>query len=424
MADTKLSALAAAVSIADTDLLYAAVGGVSKSVTPAVLRTQLTSVTLPVTAGGTGATTLTAHGVLIGAGTSAVAITGAGTSGQVLTSNGASADPTFQAASGANPAGSGSEINARSNATTFQAVTGSSTTSGGIALVEQTAANVPLSVTGAASQSGDLLQLTANGGTAGALFKIGSAGRVFIPNAGNASAPQLQIGDASTGYGFFRNSADDGTVVYLATNSVGTFSFRASGYMGMISGGTLFWTNSSTSSNIGSGDTGITRSAPKVIAFGDSQSNANGWYNYAGTSRVTADVTNATATMAAITGLSAALIAGRAYQVTLSVKCVNSAAAEGIQFDFNGGAATATDFWMAAGILASGGTDVVGTNISTTLGGAINFTTFTGESVVTFTGYIKCNAAGTFIPRMAENTTAVGTATVRKGSWMTLVDVP
>lgn len=51
---------------------------------------------LPAARGGTGATTLSAHGVLIGNGTSAVAVTGAGTAGQALLSNGASADPTFQ----------------------------------------------------------------------------------------------------------------------------------------------------------------------------------------------------------------------------------------------------------------------------------------------------------------------------------------
>lgn len=51
---------------------------------------------LPVPQGGTGQTTLTSHGVLIGNGTSAINATSAGTSGQVLTSNGASADPTFQ----------------------------------------------------------------------------------------------------------------------------------------------------------------------------------------------------------------------------------------------------------------------------------------------------------------------------------------
>jgi len=56
--------------------------------------------TLPVAGGGTGATTLTNHGVLLGSTTCAVSVTGAGTSGQVLTSNGACADPTFQAAGG------------------------------------------------------------------------------------------------------------------------------------------------------------------------------------------------------------------------------------------------------------------------------------------------------------------------------------
>ena len=40
-----------------------------------------------VTDGGTGDTTLTAHEVLLGEGTSNVAVTGAGTAGQVLTSN-------------------------------------------------------------------------------------------------------------------------------------------------------------------------------------------------------------------------------------------------------------------------------------------------------------------------------------------------
>lgn len=50
--------------------------------------------------GGTGATSLTAHGVLIGNGTGVIVAANAGTSGQVLTSNGGSADPTFQNAPG------------------------------------------------------------------------------------------------------------------------------------------------------------------------------------------------------------------------------------------------------------------------------------------------------------------------------------
>jgi hypothetical protein len=53
--------------------------------------------------GGTGATTFTDGGVLIGNTTGAVQVTSAGTSGQVLTSNGAGVDPTFQAAPGGSP---------------------------------------------------------------------------------------------------------------------------------------------------------------------------------------------------------------------------------------------------------------------------------------------------------------------------------
>lgn len=62
-----------------------------------------TLATVTVAKGGTGATSLTAHGVVIGNGTSAVNVTSAGTSGTVLTSNGASADPTFQAVSAGTP---------------------------------------------------------------------------------------------------------------------------------------------------------------------------------------------------------------------------------------------------------------------------------------------------------------------------------
>lgn len=56
---------------------------------------QTLNVTVP--QGGTGVTTLAAHGVVIGEGASAVVVVTPGAAGQVLTSNGAAADPTFQA---------------------------------------------------------------------------------------------------------------------------------------------------------------------------------------------------------------------------------------------------------------------------------------------------------------------------------------
>jgi hypothetical protein len=55
----------------------------------------LTLNTVTVPKGGTGDTTLTAHGVLVGEGTSAVAVTAAGTAGQLLIGQGATSDPVF-----------------------------------------------------------------------------------------------------------------------------------------------------------------------------------------------------------------------------------------------------------------------------------------------------------------------------------------
>jgi hypothetical protein len=56
--------------------------------------------TLPVANGGTGATSLTDHYVLVGSGTGAVTPITPDSSGYVLTSNGTGSDPTFQAAGG------------------------------------------------------------------------------------------------------------------------------------------------------------------------------------------------------------------------------------------------------------------------------------------------------------------------------------
>jgi hypothetical protein len=62
--------------------------------------------------GGTGRSTLTLNGVLLGNGSSAINMTDAGTAGQVLTSNGAGSPPTFQTAG----AGSGTVTSVATNA--------------------------------------------------------------------------------------------------------------------------------------------------------------------------------------------------------------------------------------------------------------------------------------------------------------------
>ena len=59
--------------------------------------TQVTSV-LTVANGGTGRSSLTNHGILVGATTGAITQLGAGSAGQLLTSNGAGSDPSYTTA--------------------------------------------------------------------------------------------------------------------------------------------------------------------------------------------------------------------------------------------------------------------------------------------------------------------------------------
>lgn len=66
--------------------------------------------TAVVAGGGTGQTTLTNHGVLIGQSTSAIASTAAGSAGQVLQSGGASADPAYSTATYPSTAGTSGKI--------------------------------------------------------------------------------------------------------------------------------------------------------------------------------------------------------------------------------------------------------------------------------------------------------------------------
>lgn len=77
--------------------------------------------TLPVANGGTGATTLTANAILIGAGTSAVTGVSPGASGQVLTSNGTAWSSTTPASLGV---GQSWQIVARNAGTNYTNSTG------------------------------------------------------------------------------------------------------------------------------------------------------------------------------------------------------------------------------------------------------------------------------------------------------------
>lgn len=268
------------------------------------------------------------------------------------------------------------------------------------------------------------------------LFPLGGAngGIVVRQKGGVAGTNEVQIYhdgtnvvalNKSTGNGSFlivQNKQGQLTVYNVSGNTI----FELNGSVGIRMLSTLYLSWNAGASDAWSGiDTTLYRVAPGVLGAYGSTNAAKGWFqNPAGRARNTADVTNATATMANLADLTITLIAGRKYTGRMSVKCVNSVAAEGIAFDFNGGTATMTSFAAGAGVLASGGTDTVGVNVSTALATALTFTTLTGETWITIELSMVCNAAGIFVPRFAENTSTIGTATVRLGSYLWLEDSP
>lgn len=149
------------------------------------------------------------------------------------------------------------------------------------------------------------------------------------------------------------------------------------------------------------------------------------WHiNQAGMKRVSANVNNATATMANISDLTNNVVAGRFYTGHFVFKCVDSTAAEGIAFDFDGGTCTMTNFAASAEVI-TGGAVVAANTVSGALATDFNWTTITGETWIRIAVSFTVNAAGTFIPRFCQGTAHTsGTATVNLGSYSQLIDTP
>ncbi len=268
-----------------------------------------------------------------------------------------------------------------------------------------------------ATQSAKIQRWAENDGTLLAEIHGDGAGNGFISLFGNYGRLYAR-GSIGSALGQFSTLTNNQPAFYTA-GIYGSFcTGQASGF---------FW--GSTDSGAGLFDTGLRRGAPGVVVVNDGTgaqtgTGAPGWMqNSAGRSRIVSDATNATATFADLSDLTLTLVAGRKYTGKLVVKCNNSTAAEGVKFDFNGGTATVTSFWAAAAELV-GGTTVLGTAISTSLAGVINYTTITGETVIEFSISLVCNAGGTFIPRFAENSSTLGTATAELGSFLWLEDMP
>jgi hypothetical protein len=189
----------------------------------------LTAGTLPVAAGGSGATTFTANGVLYGNGTSALGVTAAGTTGQVLLAN-TSGAPTWGAipTTGAVTSISFGSTGLTPNTATTGVVTVAGTldiTNGGTGQITASAAFNALSPL---TTQGDTLYGGASG--AGTRLAIGTAGQVLTVNSG-ATAPQWST--PASNVSSFQTSLSG-----LTPSTATTGAVTLAGTLGPTSGGT------------------------------------------------------------------------------------------------------------------------------------------------------------------------------------------
>ncbi len=257
---------------------------------------------------------------------------------------------------------------------------------------------------------------------AGVQFKDGYKDLLQMGNSGagvTASLLPVAAGDGTaTGLSLSTTevSASGGTL--SVTNSTSKLFKANSNGIQTVSGGAIGWVASATDIGAGSNDTGFTRLAAGVIG-------TTSWLqNTGGTVRMATSPTNATNTLAPLTALTVTLKAGRKYVGELVLFANNSTAAEGLQFSFDGGAATITSFEAAFAALPPGASLALGTLSTTALATPLTATTATtADACYTIKFGLVCNAAGTFIPQFAENSThSAGTATVKLNSYMIIRD--
>lgn len=130
---------------------------------------------------------------------------------------------------------------------------------------------------------------------------------------------------------------------------------------------------------------------------------------------LTSNVSQNSATLQAITGLSSTLEAGAKYSFKMVLYVTNNVNAEGMKLDFNAGTATATAFRVHTIITDNG------FNLSTNVGflnQPMTTDNINGNTLVVSEGSITVNAAGTFQPQFAESTHTSGTITIFTGSHM------
>lgn len=132
------------------------------------------------------------------------------------------------------------------------------------------------------------------------------------------------------------------------------------------------------------------------------------------------DATSTSATLASLS-LTNYVISGHRYSFKCILYVSDSTATDGVQIDFGGGTATATNFRCHVTSFDSA------LNLSTqltSLTAAATMSTFTGAGMIEVHGSFEPSASGSFIPRFAQAAHTVGTLTCFRGSHILMEETP
>lgn len=249
----------------------------------------------------------------------------------------------------------------------------------------------------------------------GALITLNYAGGIFNSLSGFVAGMWIGSPSGSLGSdGYLAwSTGGDGGIMGLEKHATNDYRLGLRDTTG------LCWTSSGAAENVENCDTGFVRIAPGIVGASNGTPSGSSFVFQDGNKALNADFTSQSATPANLTGLTVTLKAGRKYTFRMVLRFSDSTAADGARFDFDGGAATATDFGVNCqvydtALLLSQDTTALATDIAPT--------TTTGASSIKCDGSFTVNAAGTFIPRAGQEAASGGTLTVETGSYLHVTD--
>lgn len=222
-------------------------GGATGLTFTGVTSTMTMAGTLAVTHGGTGAVTLTNHGVLLGQGTSPIVATAVGATGTVLAGN-TGADPTFQALSGIVTTSITATAPLTANGTSGTPQTGAVT----VALTTPLALNFGGTNANLTASNGGIFYSTA---TAGAILAGTATARQMLQSGANAApAWSTTVWPATSTINQILFSSAANTVTGLATANSATLVTTSAGvpvFTGSMTNGQLVIGSTSATPTVG-----------------------------------------------------------------------------------------------------------------------------------------------------------------------------